>query len=346
MYGEGAMVTSAYAAMEMRPVAQIPDGPGWLYEPKWDGFRCLAHRDGTDVALTSKAGQALARYFPEIVDALRALPFDRFSFDGELVVPRGGTLSFDALQQRIHPATSRVAALSIATPALYLVFDLLREAGADVVDRPLARRRELLERSAARFAPPGCFGLSRATRSRDVVAGWFADVGGALDGIVAKKLAAGYASGRRDAAVKVKRMRTADCVVAGFRYAAGRDDLVGSLLLGLYDEAGLLDYVGFCSAFARAERVRLREVLTAYSGGAGFTGNAPGVAPSRWTRDPQRDRSYVALEPQLVLEVGFDLVTAGRIRHGARPIRWRSDKAPHQCTVDQLDIAGAVGTLL
>ncbi len=339
------MVTHDYAAMEMRSVTSIPDGPGWQYEPKWDGFRCLAHRDGSDVALTSKTGQSLARYFPEIVAALQELRHDGFSLDGELVLPLHGALSFDALQQRIHPAASRVAMLSAKTPALYLVFDLLREDGRDTVALPLQDRRDTLERFARGFAPGGALRLSPATTSREVVDRWFAQVGGALDGIVAKQAAAPYASGRRDAAVKIKKMRTADCVVAGFRYAADRPDRIGSVLLGLYDERGLLDYIGFCSAFPQAERTRLAAFLTPYSGGAGFTGGAPGAAPSRWSRDPERDRSYVALRPELVLEVQFDQVTAGRIRHGTRPLRWRSDKLARHCTTDQLAISGAISIL-
>jgi ATP-dependent DNA ligase len=321
------MVTHDYAAMEMRPVAKIPDGPGWQYEPKWDGFRCLAHRDGSEAAL-------------------QRLSFDHYSFDGELIVPLAGALSFDALQQRIHPAASRVAMLSHKTPAIFMVFDLLREDGSDVVDEPLLRRRERLEDLARGFMPGGELRLSPATTSRDVVDRWFAQVGGALDGIVAKKIDARYASGRRDAAVKVKKMRTADCVVGGFRYAAGNTNSVGSLLLGLYDDGGLLDYIGFCSAFSNVERANLIQRLQPYIGGTGFTGAAPGDAPSRWSRDPDRDRSYVALDPKCVLEVEFDQVTGGRIRHGTRPLRWRVDKAANSCTVEQLQTGGTVSALL
>jgi ATP-dependent DNA ligase len=335
-----------FAPMEMRSVAAIPDGPGWQYEPKWDGFRALAHRDGPHVAITSKSGQPLARYFPEIAAALGALPGEAFSLDGELVVPQAGALSFDALQQRIHPAASRVALLARTTPAIFLAFDLLREDGSEVVAEPLARRRARLEAFARRFPAGGAIRLSPATTSRAVVDGWFARVGGALDGIVAKKLDAAYASGRRDAAVKVKKMRTADCVVGGFRFAAGASDRVGSLLLGLYDHAGLLDYIGFCSAFPAAERVRLLARLRPHLGGTGFTGGAPGTAPSRWNRDTERDRSYVALDPQLVLEVQFDQVTGRRIRHGTRPLRWRGDKAARSCTLDQLAVAGTLNALL
>ncbi len=332
--------------MEMRAVAEIPDGPHWQYEPKWDGFRCLVDRDGEKVALTSKNGQPLARYFPEILQALTELNADAFSLDGELVVPLGGALSFDALQQRIHPAASRVQMLARTTPAYYLVFDLLRVDGHDWSQRPLAERRAELERFAAGFRPGGGLKLSPATRERSVVDSWFARVGGGLDGVIAKRLDFPYRSGKRDGGVKVKQVRTADCVVAGFRYAAGGRERVGSLLLGLYDEAGLLDSIGFCSAFSNAERSALLERLEPFIGGSGFSGSAPDASPSRWSRDPERDRSYVALEPKLVLEVAFDQVSGGRIRHGARPLRWRSDKSPAQCTIDQLEIPARALQLL
>ena len=331
--------------MEMRAVADVPDGPAWQYEPKWDGFRCLAFRDGRDVQLQSKAGQPLARYFPEIVAELARLPTRRFVLDGELVVPIAGALSFDALQQRIHPAASRVAMLAKRTPAWYLVFDLLDEDGKDYVDRPLVERRARLETFAHAFDGV-TLRLSPATRDRRVVDDWFARVGGALDGVIAKRADAPYASGTRDAAVKVKRMRTADCVVGGFRYAKGSSSQIGSLLLGLYDDDGLLDYIGFCSAFPADERSALMKRLQPHVGEPGFTGGAPGDAPSRWSRDPERDRSYVKLKHDLVLEVAFDQVTGGRIRHGTRPVRWRPDKAPRQCTIEQLETPGRALALL
>jgi ATP-dependent DNA ligase len=332
--------------MELRAVAEIPDGPQWLYEPKWDGFRCLARRAGANVDLTSKNGQPLARYFPEIVAALARLSADGLLLDGELVVPVAGALSFDALQQRIHPAASRVAMLSRTTPARYLMFDLLLEEGTSIVSRPLRERRLELERFARAAADSPELRLSPAASDRRTVDGWFARVGGALDGVVAKRLDLPYAAGTRDGGVKIKKQRTADCVIGGFRFASGDRERVGSLLLGLYDDAGLLDYIGFCSSFAAAERHALLARLAPYLDGAGFTGSAPGEAPSRWNRDPGRDRSYIALRPELVLEVGFDQVTSGRLRHGTRPLRWRSDKAPRTCTVNQLQIAGTVLDLL
>jgi ATP-dependent DNA ligase len=329
------MIPFGYPPMEMKSVAEIPDGAHWQYEPKWDGFRCLAFRNGDDIALQSKSGQPLGRYFPEIIEALRALPMRQFVLDGELVVALDGAFSFDALQQRIHPAASRVAMLASRTPAWFLIFDLLSEGGDDFVERPLTERRRRLEAMANAFDRE-TLRLSPATRRRRVVDEWFARVGGALDGVIAKRNDLPYASGRRDAAVKVKRSRTADCVVGGFRYATGSTSKIGSLLLGLFDNEGLLDYIGFCSAFPAAEREALMKRLEPHIGEPGFTGGAPGDAPSRWSHDPERDRSYVKLKGELVLEVAFDQVTAGRIRHGTRPVRWRTDKAPRQCTAEQL----------
>jgi ATP-dependent DNA ligase len=321
--------------MEMRSVSDVPTGPQWQYEPKWDGFRCLAFRDGREVALQSKAGQPLGRYFPEIAEALARLPAKRFVLDGELVVPFAGALSFDALQQRIHPAASRVAMLAKKTPAWYLVFDLLDENGDELIELPLGTRRTRLEAFAAAF-DGATLRLSPATRDRAVVDDWFARVGGALDGVIAKRADAAYASGSREAAVKVKRVRTADCVLGGFRYAKGSTTQVGSLLLGLYDDDGMLDYIGFCSAFSAEEKKALIERLRPHIGEPGFSGAAPDTAPSRWDRGNDRDKSYVKLKNDLVLEVAFDQVTGGRIRHGTRPVRWRTDKAPRQCTLEQL----------
>ncbi len=339
------MIPFGYPPMEMRSVSDVPVGPQWQYEPKWDGFRCLAYRDGREVALQSKAGQPLGRYFPEIVDALGRLKTKRFVLDGELVVPFAGALSFDALQQRIHPAASRVAMLAKKTPAWYLVFDLLDEDGHDLVELPLSERRARLETFARQFDGE-TLRLSPATRDRAVVDDWFARVGGALDGVIAKRADAAYASGTRDAAVKVKRTRTADCVIGGFRYAKGSTSQIGSLLLGLYDDDGLLDYIGFCSAFSAEDKRALMQRVKPHIGEPGFTGGAPDSAPSRWDRGEDRDRTYVKLKHDLVLEVAFDQVTSGRIRHGTRPLRWRTDKAPRQCTVEQLETPGRALALL
>lgn len=338
------MIAFGYAPMEMRPAAALPDGAEWQYEPKWDGFRCIAYRSGDEVALQSKAGQPLGRYFPEIVAALAALPAN-VVLDGELVVPIEGALSFDALQQRIHPAASRVTLLAARTPASYLTFDLLSEAGTDLVALPLSERRRRLESFSHNFDGT-TLRLSPATRDRAVVDDWFLRVGGALDGVIAKRIDVPYASGTREAAVKVKRERTADCVAGGFRYAKGSTSEVGSVLLGLFNDRGLLDQVGFCSAFSNAERAAVFERLRPYIGEPGFTGNAPDATQSRWSRGVERDRSYVKLAHALVLEVGFDQVTSGRIRHGTRPLRWREDKSPRQCTYEQLMEPGLAVTML
>jgi ATP-dependent DNA ligase len=326
-------VATDLAAMEAQSVATIPEGSGWQYEPKWDGFRCLAFRDRDEVDLRSKAGQPLARYFPELVAALRETRDTRFAVDGEIVIPSGDGLSFDALLQRVHPAESRVRKLAVETPAWLIVFDLLAEGARSWIERPLRERRNALEKFAgAAFAPNGSVRLSPATTSLSVAQDWFGAIGTSLDGIIAKKLDAAYAAGERSAMVKVKARRTADCVVGGFRYAE-KAKVVGSLLLGLYDEAGLLHHVGFCSGLKAAERPALTRKLEALAGGSGFTGRAPG-GPSRWAT--KRSTEWEPLDPQLVVEVEFDHVSGGRFRHGTSLLRWRPDKAPRQCTLEQL----------
>lgn len=327
-----------YPPMEARSVEKIPEGADWQYEPKWDGFRCLAFRDGDEVLLRSKSGQPLERYFPEIVAALKRLRTRRFVLDGELVVPAGDALSFDDLLLRIHPAASRVTKLSRERPATYLVFDLLAdERGRSLVDQTLGERRAALETFTARYVGDGNprLRLSPATRDRKMVDRWFARVGDALDGVVAKRVDQAYRSGNRDGVVKIKAVRTADCVVAGFRYAQ-KVKTLGSLLLGLYDVNRMLDYVGFCSAFPSEERRKLLERLLPLEAKASFTGRTPG-GPSRWARG--RDTTWQPLKPKLVLEVAYDQVTGGRFRHGTRPLRWRPDKAPRQCTLDQIELS-------
>ncbi len=325
------MIPFGYPPMEMRPVENIPDGPEWQYEPKWDGFRCLAFRSEADpeVVLQSKAGQPLGRYFPEIVAALAGLEAEGFVLDGELVVPLAGALSFDALQQRIHPAASRVRMLSETTPAWYLVFDLLAENGTDLVELPLEQRRARLERFAAAFDGV-TLRLSPATRARHVVDDWFARVGGALDGVIAKRADLPYASGTRDAAVKVKRARTADCVVGGFRYAKGSTDKIGSLLLGLYDDAGKLDYIGFCSAFSKAQKEELRETAAPARRRAGFHRRrarrcAQPLGPRRRAR-PQLRQARARPGARGVVRPGHR--RAHPARHQARPLAPRQSAAP------------------
>ena len=327
-----------YAPMAARLVDAIPTGPTWQYEPKWDGFRCLAFRDGESVALRSRSGKPLERYFPDVVESVRAVTAARFVLDGELVVPVGGHLAFDELLQRIHPAASRVRRLAAERPAMYIVFDLLvDDEGRSLVAQPLAARRRRLEGFARQhLAGAGAIRLSPATDDLEAARAWLARAGGNLDGVVAKVRGVPYLSGTRDGMVKVKPGRTADCVVGGFRYAATAK-VVGSLLLGLYDEAGKLHHVGFTSGFAAAERKALLDRLRPLMSGAGFTGNAPG-GPSRWSTE--RSGEWEPVEPKLVVEVGYDQVTAGRFRHGTRFLRWRPDKAPRQCTLEQLD-AGA-----
>lgn len=257
--------------MEAKSVDEIPLGDEWQYEPKWDGFRCLAFRKGDEVYLQSKAGQPLARYFPDIVAALKDLPAQEFILDGELVIPVNGQLSFDELQLRLHPAASRVQKLAAAHPALFVIFDFLEN-----LSTPLRARRSKLEDFAAKnLRTKSAIRLSPATISLTTAKKWFEKVGGDLDGVIAKLLDAPYASGERSAMVKVKQIRTVDCVVGGFRYGAG-GKFLGSLLLGLYDAKGLLHHVGFTSAFKKEDRPALTKQFEALRQAPGFTGNAPG----------------------------------------------------------------------
>jgi ATP-dependent DNA ligase len=319
--------------MEATSVDAIPVGPEWQYEPKWDGFRCLVFRRGEKVELQSKAGKPLTRYFPDVVKSAAALAAKQYVLDGEIVVPRGRAFSFDDLLQRIHPAASRIAKLAQETPALLIVFDLLAdERGNALLDVALAERRPKLEAFAKVNFRGDDVRLSPATTKLSEAKGWLGKVGATLDGIVAKRRDAPYRAGTRDAMVKVKNYRSADCVVGGFRY--GTDSkLVGSLLLGLYDGAGLLHHVGFTSAISRAEKAALTAKLEKLKGGPGFTGNAPG-GPSRWSTE--RSAEWVPLKRKLVVEVCYDHFSGERFRHGTRLMRWRPDKAPQQCTMDQV----------
>jgi ATP-dependent DNA ligase len=316
--------------MEALLAAELPEGEGWQYEPKWDGFRCLASRNGGKVDLISKNGKPLGRYFPEVVKTLEGLARKRFLLDGELIISVGDALLFDALQLRLHPAESRVRKLSQETPAELMLFDLLSLDGEDHSDEALSERRAALERIHASINEPG-LKLSPATRDRDTALGWLERSGGALDGVIAKRLDQPYKAGER-AMVKVKPERTADCVVGGFRYAT-KGDIVGSLLLGLFDDQGLLNHVGFTSAIPASEREQLTADLEKLIEPPGFTGNAPG-GPSRW--QTERTAQWKPLKPTLVVEVKYDQVTAGRFRHGTAIVRWRPDKDPEQCTFEQL----------
>jgi len=321
--------------MEALSVDAIPTGEEWQYEPKWDGFRCLAFRDGDHLELQSKSGQPLARYFPELVESLLSLKAKHFVLDGEIVVPIAGRLSFDDLLMRIHPAASRIKKLAAEHPATYIVFDLLlTERSTSLLDAPLADRRPQLEKFAKRFFQGrDDIRLSPATARLAQAKKWLSAAGGNLDGIIAKRLDLPYRSGERDGMQKIKQRRTADCVVGGFRYAE-KQRVVGSLLLGLYDDEGLLHHVGFTSSFKAIDRKKITATVEPLIQPPGFTGRAPG-GPSRWST--KRSTQWQPLKPKLVVEVQYDHFTGDRFRHGTLLLRWRPDKLPKQCTFDQLN---------
>jgi ATP-dependent DNA ligase len=376
-----------YPPAEAKSVAALPRESGWLYEPKWDGFRCLAFRHGDEVVLQSKAGQPLGRYFPEIVAAVLALSARKFVLDGEIVIRSGAGLDFDALLQRIHPAASRIQRLSQETPSTYMVFDLLvDEKGRSIAAKPLSARRMALQEFAAaniqtaaetdrnrgkKALPPTALNrdgerimLSPASADFATAEKWMREgAASGWDGVVAKRLDCEYMSGERTGMVKIKRIRTADCVVGGFRWARGAKaspgeaaesksassrstslktadsrkrptEEVGSLLLGLYNKNGELDHIGFSASFTREERKKLKSILKPFMGGEGFSGKAPG-GPSRWTRDA-RDTEWFPLKPKLVGEFQYDHFSGGRFRHGTKFLRWRPEKKPEQCTMEQI----------
>lgn len=319
--------------MEARLVRELPTTRAWQFEPKWDGFRCLAFRRGPAVELRAKSGKPLGRYFPEITGHLAALDAQQFVLDGELLIPVGAMVSFDALQIRLHPAQSRIEKLSRETPAFLMLFDFLQnEKGELLGDRPLLQRRDTLERFFSRLKNRDRIRLSPYTRRVTEARKWLRRAGGgALDGVIAKALDQPYRPGER-AMLKIKCLRTADCVVGGFRYASGCRD-IGSLLLGLYNAEGNLDHVGFTSAISDRDQPALKKKLAPLLGGSGFTGDAPG-GPSRWSTE--RSGEWVPLKPKLVVEVRYDHVTGNRFRHGTAFLRWRPDKRAEQCTFDQL----------
>lgn len=320
--------------MEARSAERLPGDTGrWQYEPKWDGFRCLAFKAGNAVVLRARSGKPLGRFFPEVVAMLSELAAKRFVLDGELVIEIDGRLAFDALQMRLHPAASRIRKLSVETPARLIVFDMLAAPdGPVILDEPLQHRRHRLEAFMGEVELAKRFVLSSATTDLAAAEAWLRDAGhGATDGVVAKELTRAYEPGER-AMIKVKQLRTADCVVGGFRYESGSRQ-VGSLLLGLYDVEGRLDHVGFTSTIPDAERPQLTRRLEALRGAPGFTGKAPG-GPSRWST--KRSGEWEPLRPELVVEVRFDHVTGDRFRHGTKLMRWRPDKAPRQCTFEQI----------
>lgn len=319
------------APMEAKLVSDLPEAEGWQFEPKWDGFRCIGIKQKGGVDLWAKSGKPLGRYFPEVLALLEALPGDRIMLDGELIVAVDDAASFDALQNRLHPAESRVRKLSAETPAILVAFDLLHYEDESLLDRPLMERRARLEAYCGRLDPSRALRLSPANSDPEMARHWFEDLSTELDGVIAKRLDQPYVSGER-AMLKIKRIRSADCVVGGFRYGTGSTE-VGSLLLGLYDEEGKLDHVGFTSAIASKDKPELTRKLEALKGGTGFTGKAPG-GPSRWSTE--RSSEWVPLKPDLVVEVLYDQITSARFRHGTRLHRWRPDKDPAQCTFDQL----------
>jgi len=320
--------------MDARTADALPDFEGpWQYEPKWDGFRCLAFKAGETVELRAKSGKPLGRYFPEIVALLAANKATRFVIDGELVIEIEGQFSFDALQARLHPAESRIRKLAVETPAQLILFDILfTPDGRSLLRAPLSQRRSALEAFADSAAASGRLVLSPMTRDRNTAEHWLRKAGrGSIDGVVAKRLNGLYEPGERSM-IKVKPHRTADCVVGGFRYRSDNGE-VGSLLLGLYDGDGRLNHVGFTATISDEERPALTRRLEAMRQPPGFTGKAPG-GPSRWSTE--RSGDWQPLRPELVVEVRYDQITSGRFRHGTKLVRWRPDKAPAQCTIDQI----------
>jgi ATP-dependent DNA ligase len=326
-------IATSYQPMEAQPAAELPAGAAWQYEPKWDGFRCLAFRDGSRIDLESKSQKPLTRYFPELVAALASLRAAKFLLDGEIVIPVDGNLSFDDLLMRIHPAASRIKKLSEATPSVLIVFDLLvDEKGNNLTKLPLEERRKKLEQFAKRYFPKGkLIQLSPVTKQLGKAREWF-HMGVGLDGIVAKRLDLPYQAGKRTGMEKIKKQRTADCVVGGFRYLEKKKQ-VGSLLLGLYNDKGLLDHVGFTSSIHSEDRAALTKKLQAMIKPPGFTGKAPGGL-SRWST--KHSMEWEPLDTKLVAEVQFDHFTGGRFRHGTKFLRWRPDKNPRQCTLKQV----------
>lgn len=318
------------APMEALIAAELPDGDSWQYEPKWDGFRCIARRDGEKVEMISRSGKPLGRYFPEVLNMLGRVTEEEFVLDGELIIAQDDRLDFEALQMRLHPAESRIRKLATETPAMLMLFDVLRVGAKSLDEKPLSDRRKALERFYNGNTVKGLL-LSPSTNDREIALDWLQRSGGALDGVIAKRLDQPYRFGER-AMVKVKQLRTADCVVGGFRYAEKKRE-VGSLLLGLYDDEGLLHHVGFTSAIPAKEKRGLTTRLETLIKPPGFTGNAPGGS-SRW--NTERTGQWEPLKPKLVVEIRYDQVTGSRFRHGTALLRWRPDKAPKQCTFEQL----------
>ncbi len=336
------------APMLAKLSTELPVGDGWIFEPKWDGFRALVFKSGDEVYIQSRDEKPLGRYFPELEVSLRTNLPPRLVLDGEVVIATGDRLDFEALLLRIHPAASRVKMLAEQSPSSYIAWDLLAEGDDDLRDRPQSERRERLERLLAGVKPPVF--VTPATRDREVARVWFDKFEGAgLDGVMAKPDTLGYQPGKR-AMLKIKHQRTADCVVAGFRwYKGGKDQLVGSLLLGLYDKQGVLHHVGIASSFKQSERAKLAEQLRPLTEGARdahpwkdwaewqdqeTSQRLPG-ATSRWNRG--KDLSWEPLRLELVCEVSYDHLQGTRFRHATHFKRWRPDKPVSECRYDQLE---------
>jgi ATP-dependent DNA ligase len=338
--------------MLAKPSNGLPEGDGWLFEPKWDGFRAIVFRDGDEVLIQSRDLKPLDRYFPELAAPIRASFPDRCVVDGEVVISKGGELDFEALLLRIHPAASRVKMLAEESPASFVGWDLLALDDEDLREVPQAERRARLEAAFKDVEPP--VHLTPATLDRVLAADWFDRFEGAgLDGVVAKKLDAVYQPGKR-AMLKVKHQRTADCVVAGFRWHKnGPGTHVGSLLLGLFDDEGRLHHVGVTSSFTWDKREALVGVLEplrenasdghpwhdwaewASMGAADASGQRLPGATSRWNRG--KDLSWEPLRAERVVEVAYDHLQGDRFRHGTTFVRWRADKQPADCRYDQLE---------
>jgi ATP-dependent DNA ligase len=336
--------------MLAKRVDRLPTDGGWIFEPKWDGFRALVFRDGPEVLIQSRDEKPLDRYFPELLEALKAQLPARCVLDGEIVVARAGGLDFESLQLRLHPAASRVKALSKEIPASVVFFDLLSDGDRDLRATPFHERRAMLETLLRGAAPP--LHVTPATRDIDIAADWFRRFEGAgLDGVMAKTPAGTYEPNKR-VMLKIKHERECDCVVAGFRWHKSVRTSIGSLLLGLYDESGNLEHVGVCASFTNAKRVELVEYLAPYRTGAlsahpwkdwhdgGRGGDAPGHrvpgATSRWSQG--KDLSWEPLRPELVVQVAYDHMQGSRFRHTAQFRRWRDDKNSAACTFAQLEV--------
>ena len=322
-------VPQSLEPMESKAVAELPSGDGWQYEPKWDGFRCLVFRDGKKVCLRSRNQRLLNRYFPELVEGFAALPVKRFVIDGEIILMIDGHSSFEDLQLRLHPAASRVAKLAKETPTSFVAFDMLVDPeNHDLRSEPLKRRRAELEAFGKSAGKQRFLQLSPAARSLKTAQDWLKKIGHGLDGIVAKELDETYHPGER-VMLKYKLWKTVDAVVTGLYLDDNKT--VEYLLLGLYDQEGLLHYVG--RVRPKESEKEIRAILKPLMKGPGFSGRAPG-GKSRWSN---QERSYVPLKPKLVVEVSADHITGGHMRHGSRFLRWRPDKRPKACTMDQIE---------